>query len=160
MSTESKLILDCSMLCDPTPFLGKNWKEVDRDERAYAMTQVDYSRCQFMTCIKGGEGPIRGEDVLRRLKEYYPQMIRHGGNQFLALRRDYRKNGSSSVLEYLRQTQGINRLNFLGLILEDPIWNRPCVLSLYWLRNYWGGSYSRLDRKRRKKDLALLVPVS
>ena len=99
MSAVCKLVLDCTKPFDPVSFMGKGWKELERDERAYAMTQVDFSKCQFLTCLKEGEDYFAGEEKLRRLKDDYPQLIRHGGNQFLALWEDYKQNGDNSVLD-------------------------------------------------------------
>ncbi len=134
--TAVSLVLDCTKLFDPVAFLGEGWKELERDERAYALTQVDFSRCQFLTCLKEGEGLIKGEEELRRFKEEHSQLIRHGGNQFLALWEDYLKNVDNSVLEHLRLTQGITFLDFPGLILRNPGRHRG-VLHLRWVGDHW-----------------------
>lgn len=133
-------VLDCFKPFDPVVFIGAGWKEVKRDERAYAMTQVDFSKCQFLT--KKGDD-IKGEEKLRRLKEEYPQFIRHGGNQFLALWEDYQRNGADSVLEHLRLTQGITGLDFPGLILQGP--DGRDVLYLYWGGYGWDWHYNWFD---------------
>jgi len=140
MSAVCKLVLDCTKPFDPVSFMGKGWKELERDERAYAMTQVDFSKCQFLTCLKEGEDYFAGEEKLRRLKDDYPQLIRHGGNQFLALWEDYKQNGDNSVLEHLRLTQGITYVDFPGLILQSPFGGRD-VLCLYWDGDHWHWDY-------------------
>ena len=136
MSAVFELVLDCSKSFDPVSFIGEGWKELEKDERAYALLQVDFSKCQFLTCLKEGEGRIKGEEKLRRLKEDHPQLIRHGGNQFLALWEDYQSNGANSVLEHLRLTQGMTFLDFPGLILQNPYGLRN-VLYLYWEGDHW-----------------------
>lgn len=144
MSAASGLVLDCSKPFDPASFIGRGWKELERDERAYAMTKVDFSKCQFLTCLKEGDGCIKGEERLCRLKEEHPHLIRHGGNQFLALWEDYLKNGDNSVLEHLRLTQGITLLDVPGLILKRPYGPRN-VLFFFWDGDWDWHFYSFCD---------------
>ncbi len=152
-------MLDCTKLFDPTDFIGKDWKELERDERAYALTQVDFSRCQFLSCLKEGEGHIKGEERLRRLKKDHSQLIRLGGNQFLALWEDYQKNGDNSVLEHLRLTQGITYLNFPGLILQNPSRHRN-VLYLRWRGGHWRWRCSWLDNEWNDRGWSSVSPAS
>ncbi len=155
----TNLVLNCSKQFDPVAFLGEGWKELERDERAYNLTQVDYSKCQFLTCIKEGDGPIKGEEELRRLKGDYPQLIRHGGNQFLALWEDYQKNSADSVLEHLRLTQGITYLDFLGLVLLGPNNDRR-VLYLCWVNDYWYWRCRWLGCSWCVRDCSVVSPAS
>ena len=152
-------MLDCPKLFDPVVFIGEGWKELERDERAYALKQVGFSRCQFLSCLKEGEAPIKGEEKLRRLKEDYPQLIRHGGNQFLALWEDYQKNGDNSVLEHLRLIQGITFLDFPGLILRYLFGDRG-VLYLNWDGGRWGWSCRWLDLEWDDRSRSSVSPAS
>ncbi|HBE90479.1 MAG: hypothetical protein A3E37_00240 [Candidatus Andersenbacteria bacterium RIFCSPHIGHO2_12_FULL_46_9] len=157
--TATSLILDCSKPFDPVAFIGEGWKELEGDERALALKQVDFSTCQFLTCLKEGDGYIKGEEKLRRLKEDYPQLIRHGGNQFLALWEDYMKNGNNSVLEHLRRTQDITYLDFFGLILQRPYGPR-LILSLYWDGGHWCCHYRWLTNELGDREWSSVSPVS
>lgn len=159
MSAASGLVLDCSKPFDPASFIGKDWHEVERDERAYAMTQVDFSKGQFLTCHKKGEAYFAGEEKLCRLKEEHPQLIRHGGNQFLALWEDYQKNGDNSVLEHLRLTQGITYVDFPGLILQSPNGYRV-VLYFFWDDAHWDWNDDWLGRRWDDRIQSSVSPAS
>lgn len=152
-------ILDCSSLFNLKEFLGEGWDVVEQDERALALTQVDFTQIQFVTGLKEKETSIKGEEKLRRLKEEQPSLIRHGGNQFLALWQDYQKNGADSVLEGLRKTKGIIYLDFLGLILRGPR-GHWCVLFLYWRGDSWDWHYRWLARDWRVRRFSVASPAS
>lgn len=146
-------ILDCSQPFNVTAFFNdQNWSawlgpingdgksgDPDFDPRTLTLTTVDFAQARFETCLKDSKNSIKGEDKLLLLKQQ-TNLIRHGGQQFLALWQDYQKNGEKSVLEWLRRTKGITYLDFPGLILRNPNGYR-CVLYLYWYSARWDWDY-------------------
>jgi len=154
-----KRTLDCSFLFNPEEFLAEGWDVVEQDERALALAQMDFAQVQFVTCLKEKETSIEGKGKLRRLKEEQLSLIRHGGNQFLALWQDYQKNGADSVLEWLRKTKGITYLDFFGLILRSPR-GHWYVLCLYWLGGSWHWRCYGLDEGWRDRDFSVVSPAS
>lgn len=137
-----KRLLDCSKPFNPTEFIGPDWKEAERDERSYALTEIDFSQVLLETCLEKNEDRITGETKLKRLKE--KELIRLGGQQFLALWLDYQANKENSVLEWLRKTRGITYLDFPGLVLLYPDGSRY-VLYLFWYGGQWYWDYYWLD---------------
>lgn len=148
---------------NPAEFIGKGWTiwkgpidgdglsgEEDTDKRSLALTEIELASLSFEICLKEGEGPIKGEEKLRRLKKN-PNLIRLGGNVFLGLWLDYQANKENSALEWLFRNRRITYLDFFGLILRNPNGYRD-VLYLYrsggvwywnchWLENGWSADY-------------------
>jgi hypothetical protein len=118
-----------------TEFLGRDWKVTERDEREDSLTEVDWSKVDYETCLKDGEPLIAGEEKLKRLKAGFK--IRHGGRAFLSLWKDYQEKGETSVLEKLYKAKGITYVDFFGLVLQTPGGYRR-VLYLY---RYAGGGW-------------------
>lgn len=110
-------------------FLGKDWQEAEeeRDERAASFKELDLAKTRSISCLKKDERSIKGEEVLRRLKER--KDIRLGANLFMALWQDYQNqsNKNNSILE-----RGVIKdyLYFFGNIFSDPNGDRY-VLYLY-----------------------------
>lgn len=151
--------LDCSKPFDPAGFIGPNWKKdgsSDHDDRCLTLTEVDFAKVGFETCLSDGESPIKGEEKLRRLKAKDKEQIRLGGNQFLALWEDYQARKENSVLEWLRKNKGIMYLDFPGLILLGPNDNRY-VLYLYWLGSKWNGVYGWLGHDWHVRDHSVVL---
>lgn len=136
---------------DPVSFIGKGWKIIpeEQDERSASLQEVDFGQAQFLTCLKGGEKSITGEEKLARLKK--GGCIRHGATVFMGLWQDYQARKKNSVLERLYHEKGITYLDFFGDILQDPDGRRR-VLSLSrgadgawdwlyrWLKRTWCAS--------------------
>lgn len=143
--------IDCSKPFDPVSFIGERWSiwkgpidgnglqgDEEQDERSLALTELDITKIQFKTMLKDNEFFIKGEEVLRRLKD--TDYIRLGGNVFYALWQDYQKNNENSALEWLRRTCDINYSDFFGLVLRDPDGYRG-VLYLCWGGGRWRWYY-------------------
>ncbi|MFA5986133.1 MAG: hypothetical protein WC819_02165 [Parcubacteria group bacterium] len=126
----SKLLLTKPF--DPTEFLGKGWTvwkgsadgdgltgERDVDPRSETLTEIELTKFVFETCLRTKEKSIDCEEKIRRLKEKKSDLIRFGGNVFLAIWEDYQENGINGALEWLYQNFGITFLDFSGLILRD-----------------------------------------
>ncbi len=125
---------------------GLNGEE-ERDRVSLSLTEVDFEKTDFLTCLEKGESSITGEEKLIRLKKLSRPL--YGANQFLGLWEDYQKNKAASVLERLCQQKGITYIDFFGDILRGPGGGR-CVLYLYrsgdgswgwgcgWLGGDWG----------------------
>ncbi|MDP2910418.1 MAG: hypothetical protein Q8N58_01365 [bacterium] len=130
-------------------FDGKGWKTIpeEEDERSAKLTEVDFAKVKFVSCLHEGENSIKGEEKLRRLKE--ASDIRLSAPVFMGLWQDYQSKKENSVLERLYQAGAIKgHLDFFGTILLDPDGDR-CVLRLYrrgdgrwswnvcWFKNGW-----------------------
>jgi hypothetical protein len=129
-------------------FVGKGWKTIseEEDERSAKLTEVDFAKVKFVSCLQG-ENSIKGEEKLRRLKEAGD--IRLGATVFMALWQDYQSKKENSVLERLYQAGTIKGyLDFFGTILLS-LGGRRRVLYLcrggdgewcwrvYWLEYGW-----------------------
>ena len=134
---------------DPVKFIGKNWSLIpeEHDTRCDALTEVDFGKVQFETCLKEDETLIiKGEEKLTRLKA--GRDIRLGATVFMGLWEDYQKNKENSTLENLYKEKSIAYLDFFGDVLLDPSGDR-LVLCLcrdddgewawdyYWLERDW-----------------------
>lgn len=125
-----------------TEFLGDDWKIVERDEREDSLTEIDWSKVDFATCLKDDEPRITGEEKLKRLKA--TDKIRLGGRAFLTLWEDYQEKKEVSVLKQLYNTKGIAYVDFFGLVLQAPHGSRR-VLCLYRVGDgSWHWSYGWL----------------
>lgn len=157
----ASLVLKLVVSFNPAEFIGPGWTiwkgsadrdglngDEDRDAREDALTEIDWGKVLFETCLKDNETIITGQEKLLRLKA--TNNVRLGGRAFLSLWQDWQKNKKNSVLEMLRKTRNIN-LAFFGLVLRSPDCRR-CVLCLcfdggewrwrcYWLDPVWGTGY-------------------
>lgn len=127
-------------LFDPVAFIGTGWKilKKESDKRAKALTQVDFTKVSFETCLKEGETRITGEEKLKRFKD--SGKIRLGAETFLALWQEK----DHATLESLHKEKGLTYLDFFGDVLESPSGLR-CVLCLYRRVGRWSWCYSWLD---------------
>ncbi len=119
-------ILSTVKTFDPVAFIGRDWKVIkdESDKRTEAMTEVDFTRVNFETCLKDGETYITGEEKLKRLKEGGNILL--GAETFLALWEEK----DHATLEWLYKEKGVTYLDFFGTILGRPD-GRRCVLYLY-----------------------------
>ena len=128
---------------DPVAFIGKGWKVLagETDNRAVKLTEVDFARVNFETCLNG-EPKISGEDKLKRLREGGDILLDSG--VFLAL---WNEEGHKT-LNWLHETKGITYLDFFGTILGSPHGYRNVLClcrdddgrwfwSCHWLDHDW-----------------------
>jgi len=140
-------------LFDPAKFINKDlvfWKgpkdgdglkgEEERDKASLALTEVDFEKADFLTCLEQDESSITGEEKLIRLRKLGRPI--YGTTQFMGLWQDYQQNKAQSVLEKLYQQKGVTYVDFFGDILRHPGGDRD-VLCLYrsgdgsWDWNYY-----------------------
>lgn len=140
-------------------FFNENWKEVleGEDKRSTDLTEVDFAKVRFVSCLDENENPIKGKKKFSRLKKN--DNIRLGANVFLALWNDYQKKKENSILERLFRTSIIkNYIDFFGTILLDPQGYR---YVLYFCRSdvgkwRWHARWLGLDW--RAEDLSAVLP--
>lgn len=147
---------------DPQKFINNEWKfwrgpkdgnglegEEERDKVSMTLSEVDFEKADFLTCLEQGESSVRGEEKLARLHKLNRTL--YGANVFAGLWADYQQNKAQSVLEKLYQQKGITYIDFSGDILRNPD-GRRCVLCFcrhddgswrwhyfYWLDDDWHG---------------------
>ena len=112
-----------------------------QDYRSLALTEIDWNRVLFPTCLKGDETSITGEEKLKRLQASGEILLDAKVGEELLL--DYKTNGENSVLEKLRQQHNVTYLDFFGTILRNPRGNR-CVLYLCFSGGQWRWFYGWL----------------
>ncbi len=148
---------------DPAKFINERWafwkgpKDGDglkggeeRDKASAALTEVDFDKADFLTCLEKGKSSITGEEKLIRLKKLGRTL--YGATVFAGLWQDYQscQNKTESVLEKLYQQKGITYIDFFGDILRHPLGYRYvlclCRLSdgqwgwgCRWLGSAWSG---------------------
>ncbi len=127
-------------------FISKNWKIVlkEEDKRSVELTEVDFSKVKFISCLKEKESSIKGEEKLHRFKQ--TKDIRLGATVFMGLWEDYQANSKNSVLERLYQAGTIKGyLDFFGTVFLNPNGNRSV---LYFARvgdGSWGWGVDWLE---------------
>ncbi len=134
---------------NPAEFLGKDWSiwrgsangdglsgEEEQDERSLAITELNLSQVQLVTCLNEGEERIAGEERLERLKEN--NFIRLDANVFLTLWQN-----QHLIPEVWKKTN-TTFIFFEGTILRSPRGGR-CVLCLYWGVGEWFWGYDWLE---------------
>lgn len=152
-----KLIIDPSKTFLPEAFVGPGatiWrgpidgKGLDGDEeidgRSLALPEVDLLAVVFHHCLKveAKEQFILGDEKLKRLKEQ-EQMIRLGGEVFLALLEDWERHRINSHLEWFRANRGILQMDFPGTVCRSG-WGEPLILNLFCSPSGWDWGFRRL----------------
>lgn len=123
--------IDRTIPFDPVKFLGQDWGIEEQDERSLSLAQVDLSKVQLVNVLKKGEGWIKGEEKLARLKR--AGYLRLDAKIFQTLREDQSLIPDS----WKKRTSGNTTFIFFdGTILRGPNGNRG-VLSLYWGDGRW-----------------------
>jgi hypothetical protein len=114
-----------------------NGKEGDeaRDKASLSLTEVDFEKVDFLTCLETGESRIVGEKKLERLQGLGRTI--YGTTVGWGLWLDYQQNGAQSVLEKLYQQKGITYIDFFGDVLRSPGGNRYVL----YLSRRGGGSW-------------------
>mgnify|MGYP001574659035 FL=1 len=126
---------------NPAEFLGSGWSiwkgpadgdglsgEEEQDERSLAITELDLSRVQLVTCLNEGEECITGEERLKRLKEN--NFIRLDASIFLTLWQN------QHFIPGVWKKTNTTFIFFEGTILRSPGGAR-CVLCLFWDGSEW-----------------------
>lgn len=150
------LIVDRSVPFDPSKFISPGWTiwkgpkiddgligEEEQGRRSLALTEVDFSKVFFETCLYPGETEISGEEkIIRHVALNHlcadakigPELLREKGQK---------------ILMYLLKEKGIEYFELPGTILRSRRGHRY-TLYLYWAprERQWGWSYEWLDRKR------------
>lgn len=159
---EPKVILiDRSEPFDPATFkgLGKGWLiwkgpidgdglkgEEEQDARSLALTELDLTKVRFETGLKSGEGSIKGEAKLARLKE--AKHVRLDAKVFLTLW----ENQHLIPLQWKEKTNGNTTYVFFnGTVLRDSNGDRY-VLYLFWDVGEWVWNYRWLENDQRVSD--------
>lgn len=96
---------------------GKDGDET-RDKASLALTEVDFEKPDFLTCLNDGESRILGEEKLVRLRALNRTI--YGTTVGWGLWLDYQQNGAQCVLEKLYQQKGIEYVDFFGDVLRGP----------------------------------------
>ena len=128
---------------NPAEFIGKGWSiwrgpadgdglsgEEEQDNRFLSLSEVDWDKILYETCLNYGESKISGEEKLSRIKV--------AGNISLdaaALLSLWYEEGHKT-LKYIQKQKGITYLDAFGTILRDS-GGRRYVLYLYWLDGRW-----------------------
>lgn len=63
-----KLLVDRSQKFDVKKYLGNGWTVVEEDERSLNLSEIDFTKIEFVDMLKDGETSIQGEEKLKRLK--------------------------------------------------------------------------------------------
>lgn len=141
-----------------TEFLGEDWKIAERDEREDGLTEVDWFKVDFETCLKPNESHITGEEKLKRLKA--GGKVRLGGRAFLTLWQDYQEKKEASVLEQLYKTKGILYVDFFGLILQTPSGGRRVLYLCRGGDGAWFWHFDWLGRGWLARSFSAVSQVS
>jgi hypothetical protein len=127
---------------NPTAFIGEGWSiwrgpingnrlkgAEEQDRRSHKLTEVDFSRVSFETCLEEGETRITGEEKLKRHESAGHICLDAKVGQAL-----FEEEGHKT-LNWLKD-RGITWMEFPGTILRSPGGSR-CVLALYWGGSGW-----------------------
>lgn len=123
----SVLVIDRSKPFDPVKFIGRDWSfwrgpaegdglsgDVECDDRALALTEVDFSKVRFESGHKEDESVIIGEEKLRRLVAMPEIRLDAKAGQTL-----FEEKGQAT-LRWLYDIFGITWIEFVGSVLRYP----------------------------------------
>lgn len=146
--SSSILHIDRSAPFNPVKFLGEGWSiwrgpadgdglsgNEDQDQRSLALTELDLSKVQLVTTLRGRETRIGGEEKLLRLKE--SGSVRLDAKVFLTL-----WENKDRIPEIWKEKTGgsTTYVFFDGTILRGPDGGRY-VLYVCWGGGEWGWGY-------------------
>jgi hypothetical protein len=116
-------------------------KKGDTDDRSLELTEADFSKVLFQTCLRKGEPSITGEEKLKRL--IASGNIRLDPRFGAALFQEERH----ATLERLYKERNVTYLDFPGQVLLNPLGNRYVLylsrnvgrwlLNAFWLGHGW-----------------------
>ncbi|MCX6735508.1 MAG: hypothetical protein NTZ13_00275 [Candidatus Parcubacteria bacterium] len=148
------LIIGRTALFDPAKFIGSGWSiwkgpvdgdglngEEQQDQRSLALTEIDFDKISFETCLKSGETYITGEEKLKRHARAGHILADAKIGQVL-----YEEEGQKK-LEYLYKEKGITWFELQGTILRS-LSDRRCALYLYRDDGRWDWYYYWLGNGR------------
>lgn len=140
VTNESRIIpIDRTAPFDPVKFISPEWSIDEQDERALAITEVDFAKVRLVSMLKKRESFIKGEERLKRLKGV--GNIRLDAKVFQTLW----ENQSLIPESWKEKTDGnVTFIFFDGTVLRSPGGGRY-VLYLYWDDGRWGWYYSWLE---------------
>lgn len=137
---------------DPSKFIGPDWSfwkgpkdgnglegEEKRDETSLSLTEVDFDKADFLTCLEESESSINGEEKLVHIQKLGRTL--YGASVGLGLWHDYQEcqNKADSKLEKLYAEKGVAYIDFFGDILRAPGGSRSVLCldrhgdgSWYW----------------------------
>lgn len=154
---------------DPATFIGEGWTiwrglpkgkglegDEQQDARSLALTEVDFTKARFETCLEG-KTKITGEDRLCRLDKLDKKDLIRADAKFGQTL--YEEPGQKT-LRWLYETYGVTWFELPGTILRGPRGYRH-FLSLYRKdggRWYW--NFNWLDVDRHAESPALVFAIS
>lgn len=126
---------------NPSKFVGESWsiESKETDARSVALAELDLTKIQFVTMLKGNETSITGEEKLKRLKE--SNYIRLDADVFFTLWENQHLIPESWKEKVNENTRYIF---FDGTVLRRSDGDR-CVLYLYWRDGAWRWGVDWLD---------------
>jgi len=144
------LTIDRTTPFNPVAFLGEGWKIEEQDKRSLLVTEIDFSKVTFETCLNPVEGWITGEGKL----------LRHArAGHILSdakIGQDLYEEEGQKTLEYLYKEKGVTWFELLGTVLRHPS-GRLSALCLYRVDGCWCRDYAWLDDRRDADDLSLVL---
>jgi len=108
------LVIDRSVPFNPVNFIGSGWSVIDGEENkaSLALTEIDFEKVSFETCLKSGEKCITGEEKL----------VRHAkaGHVLLDAKifQKLYEEEDQKTLEYLYREKSITWFEFPGTVLR------------------------------------------
>ena len=144
------LAVDREIPFNPTIFIGSGWKIEEQDKGCLSVTEIDFDKVSFETCLKTGESWITGEEKLKRHTKAKHVLADAKIGQTL-----YEEEGQKT-LEYLYKEKGITWFELQGTILRSPDGYR---YALYLCRGggRWHWRCSWLGNDRRGADPSLVL---
>jgi len=127
-----KLFIDRTVPFNPVKFIGSGWSIIEEDKSSLALTEIDFGKVSFETCLKFGEKYITGEEKLLRHAKAGHILADAKIGQTL-----FEEEGQKT-LEYLYKEKGITWFELQGTVLRHPDGDR---YALYLCRDddgRWG----------------------
>jgi len=145
--------IDHSELFNPNELIGEDWTIVEEDEHSLALNEFNLDEVKLVTVLEDGEAGIRGEEMLRRLKE--AGHIRLDAKTFQTIWRH-----QDFIPEPWKKKTGTkpNYIFFCGTILCDQDGNRY-VLCLYWDGYRWRWHYYDLAEVWNCNHLSAVLTI-
>lgn len=147
------LIIDRSRPFDPATFIGRGWTIEEQDERAVDLTEINFSKVDFVNALKRGESVITGEEKLRRLKKDGSIRLDAKVGQTL-----YEEKGQV-MLHFIHEHFNVSWFELAGTVLRNPHGNRCFLFLCRYGDGSWDWRFGWLDRGRSESHMSP-VPAS